>query len=167
MSNVVGDSWKAENAYPTGASGLNSTYLAESKLLITFCFCCVNFMFLRVEFSLCHYYLDLVLVSGFWDWLLLESRLFMTSLDSIYYVTTYVYLRTAKCHFDLDIWPLTLKIQSQRLIFTNLIEIHWKTQALFCQQGCKRNSKYNGDLGILTYDIKNTINILLSKWLMF
>ena len=34
-SNVVGVSWKAENTYPTGASGLSSTYLAESELLIT------------------------------------------------------------------------------------------------------------------------------------
>jgi hypothetical protein len=33
--NVVGASWKAENTYPTGASGLSSTYLAESELLIT------------------------------------------------------------------------------------------------------------------------------------
>jgi hypothetical protein len=35
MSNVVGVSWKVENDYPTGASGLSSTYLAESELLIT------------------------------------------------------------------------------------------------------------------------------------
>jgi hypothetical protein len=34
-SNVVGVSWKTENTYPTGASGLSSTYLAESELLIT------------------------------------------------------------------------------------------------------------------------------------
>ena len=34
-SNVVGVSWKAENIYPTSASGLSSTYLAESELLIT------------------------------------------------------------------------------------------------------------------------------------
>ena len=46
MSNVLPDydtrheqrggvSWKAENTYPTGASGLSSTYLAESELLVT------------------------------------------------------------------------------------------------------------------------------------
>ena len=51
---------------------------------LLFSFCCVNFKFFRVEFRLCHCYLDLDLVSGFWDWLSLESRFFMTSLDSIY-----------------------------------------------------------------------------------
>jgi hypothetical protein len=34
-SNVVGVSGKAENTYPTGASGLSSRYLAEFELLIT------------------------------------------------------------------------------------------------------------------------------------
>jgi hypothetical protein len=36
MSNVVGVSWKADNTYPTSASGLSSTYLAESELIFVF-----------------------------------------------------------------------------------------------------------------------------------
>jgi hypothetical protein len=31
-SNVVGVSWKTENTYPTGASGLSSTYLESLRL---------------------------------------------------------------------------------------------------------------------------------------
>jgi hypothetical protein len=52
----------------------------------------------------------------------------------------------------------------------NIYKIDWnplKNTSLLCQQGCKRNLKYNGNLDILTYDIKNTINFLLYKWLMF
>jgi hypothetical protein len=40
---VVGVSWKAENTYPTGASGLSSTYLAEFELLITLLFLLCKF----------------------------------------------------------------------------------------------------------------------------
>ena len=110
-SNVVGVSWKAEYAYPTGASGLSSTYLAESECWLLFSFCCVNFKFLRVEFRLCHCYLDLVLVSGFWDWLSLESRFFMTSLDSIY---IFNYLSLSKDR-KMSLWPwyLTIDIENK------------------------------------------------------
>ena len=110
-SNVVGVSWKAEYAYPTGASGLSSTYLAEFECWLLFSFCCVNFKFLRVEFRLCHCYLDLVLVSGFWDWLSLESRFFMTSLDSIY-IFNYISLSKDR---KMSLWPwyLTIDIENK------------------------------------------------------